>query len=108
MEAAMSDVVTVTITFGSAEEAERVAAALVEARLAACAQVWPIGSAYRWQGDIEHAQEHRLEAKTLASALPELETFIRERHSYDVPEIIAHVTSFASDSYARWVEENVG
>jgi uncharacterized protein involved in tolerance to divalent cations len=63
----MNEVVTVTITFGSAEEAEGVAAALVEARLAACAQVWPIGSTYRWQGKVEHAEEHRLEAKTLAS-----------------------------------------
>jgi periplasmic divalent cation tolerance protein len=108
MEAAMSDIATVTITFGSAEEAERLAAALVEARLAACAQVWPIGSTYRWQGRIEHADEHRLEAKTLFSSLPELVAFVRERHSYEVPEIIAHATSFVGESYARWVRENVG
>jgi periplasmic divalent cation tolerance protein len=94
----MSDVVTVTTTFGSAEEAEEMAAALVDAGLAACAQVWPILSVYRWQGEIERAEEHRLEAKTLASTLPALETFIRERHSYEVPEIIAHATSFASES----------
>jgi periplasmic divalent cation tolerance protein len=104
----MSDIVTVTIAFGSAEEAEEMAAALVEARLAACAQVWPISSIYRWQGEIEQAQEHRLEGKTLASALPALESFIRERHSYEVPEIIAHATSFVSESYSRWIEENVG
>jgi periplasmic divalent cation tolerance protein len=104
----MSDVATVTITFGSAEEAEAVAAALVEARLAACAQVWPISSTYRWQGEIERAQEHRLEAKTLAPLLPELEAFVRERHSYDVPEIIAHTTSFAGEAYAQWIRDNVG
>jgi periplasmic divalent cation tolerance protein len=104
----MSDVATVTITFGSAEEAEATAAALVEARLAACAQVWPISSTYRWQGEVERAAEHRLEAKTLATKLPELEAFVRERHSYEIPEIIAHATSFASETYAQWVRENVG
>ena len=103
----MSDVVTVTVTFGTPGEAQAVAEALVEARLAACAQVWPITSTYRWQGEVERANEHRLEAKTLASALPRLEAFVRERHSYEVPEIIAHTTSFASEGYARWVRENV-
>jgi periplasmic divalent cation tolerance protein len=107
MEVAMADLVTVTITFGSAEEAERMAAALVEARLAACAQVWPITSTYRWLGEVERASEHRLEAKTVAAALPRLEAFVRERHSYDVPEIIAHTTSFASEAYAQWLRENV-
>jgi periplasmic divalent cation tolerance protein len=104
----MSDVVTVTITFATPEDAQAMAEALVQARLAACAQVWPITSTYRWRDEVERAQEHRLEAKTLASALPRLEAFVRERHSYDVPEIIAHVTSFASDAYAHWVRENVG
>jgi uncharacterized protein involved in tolerance to divalent cations len=103
----MSDVVTVTITFGTSEEAQVMADTLVEARLAACVQVWPITSTYRWQGEVERAQEHRLEAKTLASALPRLAAFVRERHSYDVPEIMAHTTSFAGEAYARWVGENV-
>jgi periplasmic divalent cation tolerance protein len=103
----MSDVVTVTITFGTPEDAQAMAEALVEARLAACAQVWPITSTYRWRGEVERAGEHRLEAKTLASALPRLAAFVRERHSYDVPEIIAHATSFAGEAYAQWVRENV-
>ncbi len=103
----MSDVVTVTVTFGTLGEAKTIADALVEARLAACAQVWPITSTYRWQGEVEQANEHRLEAKTLASALPRLETLVRDRHSYQVPEIIAHRTSFASESYEQWVRENV-
>jgi uncharacterized protein involved in tolerance to divalent cations len=52
--------------------------------------------------------EHRLEAKTLEEVLPRLETFVLARHSYDVGEIIAHKTCFASTPYARWVRENVG
>ncbi len=99
--------VTVTMSFGNAADAEAMAAALVEARLAACAQVWPIRSVYRWQGAIEREEEHRLEAKTVAEMLPALEAFVRERHNYDVPEIIAHAVVFSNEDYARWVRENV-
>lgn len=107
MTAGADQLVAVTVTFGNAEEAEAVASELVEARLAACAQVWPIRSIYRWQDKVERAQEHRLEAKTTAAALPALEARVRERHSYDVPEIIAVPVVHASADYARWVRESV-
>lgn len=107
MTAGADQLVAVTVTFGSAEEAEAVASELVGRRLAACAQVWPIRSTYRWQDEIERAGEHRLEAKTVAAALPALDAFVRERHSYDVPEIIAMPVVHASADYARWVRECV-
>ena len=107
MTVGTDQLVAVTVTFGSAEEAEAVAAELVEARLAACAQVWPIRSTYRWQDKIEQAEEHRLEAKTTAAVLPALEARVRERHSYDLPEIIALPVAHAGADYARWVRESV-
>src|SRR5690606_6616643 len=107
MTAGADQLVAVTITFGSAEEAEAIASELVGRRLAACAQVWPIRSTYRWQDKIEQTGEHRLEAKTVAAALPALEAYVRERHSYDVPEIIAVPVVHASADYGRWVRECV-
>ena len=72
------------------ETANRIALAVVEAKLAACVNILPrVQSIYRWQGAVESAVEVPLLIKTTAAAYPALEAAIRERHPYDVPEIIA-------------------
>ena len=54
----MTDYIQVLTTVESEQEAERISAALVDRRLAACVQVLgPISSRYRWQGKVEQAQE---------------------------------------------------
>jgi periplasmic divalent cation tolerance protein len=100
--------VAVSIACESEAAAARLAAALVEHRLVACAQCWPMRSTYRWQGAIENADEHMLTAKTTAAMLPGVEALVRSLHSYDVPEIIAVPLCWASADYARWVRESVG
>ena len=86
----MPEYLQVLTTAGSEDEAERISTALVERRLAACVQIiGPMSSRYRWQGKIETAREWMCVAKTEAPRYPELETAIRELHSYDEPEIVA-------------------
>jgi len=98
----------VTTTVGSEEEAERIGAALVERRLAACVQVvGPISSRYRWQGAIEHSTEWMCMAKTSATRYAELEAAIRELHSYEEPEIVATPIVAGSPGYLEWVSRNV-
>jgi len=100
----MADHVQVLTTAGSAEEAERIAAALVERRLAACVQtIGPVRSRYRWQGTIEEAEEWQCLAKTEASRYAEVEAAIRELHSYEEPEIVAVPIVAGSSGYLRWV-----
>jgi len=100
----MADHVQVLTTAGSAEEAERIAAALVERRLAACVQtLGPIRSRYRWQGAIEEAEEWQCLAKTEASRYAEVEAAIRELHSYEEPEIVALPIVAGSSGYLSWV-----
>lgn len=100
----MADHVQVLTTAGSAEEAERIAAALVERRLAACVQtIGPIRSRYRWQGAIEEAEEWQCLAKTEASRYAEVEAAIRELHSYEEPEIVALPIVAGSSGYLSWV-----
>lgn len=99
--------VTVSISFGNAEEAAAVARELVDRRLAACAQFWPMRSVYRWEGQVEEAEEYMLAAKTVAGLLPDIDALVRGRHTYEVPEIIAHPMLWASEPYARWVQESV-
>ena len=104
----MSDCVQVLTTAGSEEEAGRIAALLVERRLAACVQiVGPIVSRYRWQGAIEEEREWQCLAKTTAAAYETVEASIREAHSYDEPEIVATPIVAGSPGYLAWIADEV-
>jgi len=104
----VAEYLQVLTTAGSEEEAERIGAALIERRLAACVQViGPISSRYRWQGKIETAREWICIAKTEASRYPEVETAIRELHSYEEPEIVATPIVAGSKGYLDWVGHSV-
>jgi periplasmic divalent cation tolerance protein len=95
-------------TAGSEEEAGRIAALLVERRLAGCVQVvGPIASRYRWQGEVEEAREWQCLAKTTRAAYEAVEAAIQEAHSYDEPEIIATPIVAGSAGYLAWIDENV-
>jgi periplasmic divalent cation tolerance protein len=104
----VSEHLQVMTTAGSEEEAGRIAALLVERRLAACVQVvGPIASRYRWQGEVEEAREWQCLAKTTGAAYKAVEAAIREAHSYDEPEIIATPIVAGSAGYLAWIGENV-
>lgn len=86
------------------ETAARLAAALVDARLAACANVLaPCASIYRWQGKVEMATETPLQLKTAADRFPELRARLLELHPYDVPEIVAWPVTEGLPDYLNWV-----
>lgn len=98
----------VQTTAGSEEEAEGIAAALVERRLGACVQViGPISSHYRWRGEVEREREWLCLAKTSAARYPELEAAIRELHSYEEPEIVATPIVAGSAGYLEWLGDSV-
>jgi periplasmic divalent cation tolerance protein len=104
----VADCVQVTTTLPDEAAAQRVAAALVTERLAACAQVvGPVSSTYRWRGDIEHATEWYCHLKTTAARVGRLETRIRELHPYEVPEVIAVPIARGNPDYLTWIEESV-
>lgn len=87
-----------------AASAEALAAALVEARVAACVNVLaPCRSVYRWQGAIERADEVPLLVKTTADRYAALEAAIRARHPYELPEIVALPVMQGLPDYLRWV-----
>jgi len=105
---AMSDKKLVLTTAGSREEAEKIAQALVERRLAACVNlVGPIQSVYRWQGKVESAAEHLLLIKTTAALFESVANTIRELHSYELPECIQLPIEAGSAEYMKWIEQSV-
>jgi periplasmic divalent cation tolerance protein len=102
----MSAIAVVT-TVASKKEARALARALVEAKLAACAQISRIESIYPWKGAIEQGKEYRVLFKTLDEHYPAVERAIRELHSYELPAIHAFQMAHVSDAYASWIEENI-
>ncbi|MGH9282690.1 MAG: divalent-cation tolerance protein CutA [Acidimicrobiales bacterium] len=94
---------------GSREEAAVLAAALVEARLAACVQVvGPIQSTYWWEGRVDSAEEWLCLAKTTAALAEQAVDEIGRLHSYDTPEITVTPIVGGSLPYLAWIEQSVG
>jgi periplasmic divalent cation tolerance protein len=84
--------------------AETLATALVESRLAACVNILPAcRSIYRWQCQVEHAEEIPLLIKTSTACYPALEAAIRAKHPYQTPEIIALPIGQGLPDYLAWV-----
>jgi periplasmic divalent cation tolerance protein len=77
---------------------------LVEARLAACAQVvGPMNSIYRWRERLTDADEWLLLLKVRAADYPAVEAELRRLHPYEEPEIIATPIVAGSASYLAWI-----
>lgn len=104
----MTDYLQVFTTIGSREEAQQVAQALVEQRLAGCVQiVGPIHSIYWWQGEIETAEEYLCLIKAGSELYGELEAAIKEVHPYDTPEILAMPVADGNADYLQWLQEEL-
>jgi len=104
----MTDVIQVTATTGNREEAQRIAAEMVDNRLAACVQIsGPITSYYRWEDKLETSQEWLLTIKTTSDRFDRVDETIRKIHLYDVPEILATPVITGSEKYLNWVREEV-
>jgi periplasmic divalent cation tolerance protein len=99
-------ILSVWAVFGTDAQAERVALAMVEQRLAACANILePCRSIYRWKGEVERAEEVPVLFKTSADRADALIAALGRAHSYDVPAIVAWPVASGLPSYMRWVEE---
>ena len=105
----MTDKRVVLVTCGSAQEASRIARALVEQRLAACVNVLDarVRSTYRWKGRVETANETLLLIKSSRSLLPKLRAEVERLHGYDMPEFIALPIVAGSPAYLRWLRESL-
>ena len=90
------------------KSAQKMAAALVEKKLAACVSLLPgVSSTYRWKGKIEKARESLLLIKTSRKAWKALQKFVLSRHPYELPELIALPVAAGSKKYLDWMEASV-
>lgn len=102
-----SDYCMVTTTTGTPTEAAALADWLVGQRLAACVQLLPIQSVYRWQGAVQHDSETLLLIKTRNELYDAVAAFIASHHRYEVPEVIRIPIEAGSPSYLAWVDSSL-
>lgn len=98
----------VLTTAASPDEAGRLARALVEEGLAACATMAPgVESIYRWEGKVETATETLLLLKTEEAQVAALETRLRQLHSYTTPEFLVLRVEAGSQGYLEWLTSSL-
>jgi periplasmic divalent cation tolerance protein len=98
--------ITCITTFPDPEKARSVAQEAIERRLVVCANlISGMESIYRWNGKIEKTKEVLVLFKTTEEKYSELETYLKEAHPYEVPEIVALPIKYGLQSYLSWIQE---
>ncbi len=92
------------ITCKDKEEAKKISKALLEKRLIACSNMFPIESMYWWKGKIEEDNEVAIIAKTKDKNYNKIKEEVKKLHSYEVPCILK-LESVANIDYDKWVDE---
>jgi periplasmic divalent cation tolerance protein len=103
----MSEYIQIFVSFPSKSSAGKISKQLLKERLVACIQIFPINSAFWWQGKIENAKEWLCIIKTKKRAYKKIEKLIKQLHSYSVPEIISFEVQDGNKDYLKWISEVV-
>jgi periplasmic divalent cation tolerance protein len=104
----MTDKIVVFTTCALEADAERMARALVEGRLAACVNVVPgVRSFYHWKGATEKAEEYLLVVKTSRELFAALSAEMEKLHPYEVPELLALPVVAGTENYLNWLQSNL-
>lgn len=100
--------IVVFITVKEAEEAQKIAKALLKRRQAACVNILPgVESHFWWKDKLDSAKEILLIVKTKESLLPDLIKSVKKIHSYSIPEIIALPIVGGSRDYLEWIDSEI-
>ena len=94
--------IVVYITAGNADEAKKIAHALVSNNLAACVNMHPISSVYVWDGKLEEDSEIAMSVKTTSDKFDEINDMVHSIHSYDLPCVISWEIK-GDGEYLDWI-----
>lgn len=100
------DILMFYVTFPDEQEALSISNFLLENKKIACFNLFPMKSGYWWEGELDQAMEMVAVYKTMIKLEKEVEAYILQRHSYDIPCIIRSIVQ-ANHAYAKWVEKSV-
>jgi periplasmic divalent cation tolerance protein len=93
------------VTAPTFDEAKRIANAIINEKLGACANMHRITSVYRWQGNIEEGEEYALSIKTKTALVEQVTARVRQLHSYENPCIICFGITSGSSPYLDWIRD---
>jgi len=104
----MADVMMLYVTCTDQDEAMKIARALVDERLAACANILaPHTAVYRWQGEVESGPETAMLVKTSSDKTAQATERIKRLHSYDLPCVVAWPVADGNPDFLTWVQGEV-
>jgi periplasmic divalent cation tolerance protein len=93
------------ITAANADEAKDIGRALVEARLAACANVFPqMIPIFWWEGKVQEDSEAVLIAKTRDDLVDTVIDFVKRQHSYECPAVLAIPVRAGNSQFMDWID----
>jgi periplasmic divalent cation tolerance protein len=95
----------VLTTYSRSETGSRITAALLSTRLAACVQVFPMRSAYRWKGKLVKEREYLMLIKARTKRFGKVKETILANHDYETPEVIALRIDRVHSAYGRWMSK---
>ena len=101
----MNDYAIVTTTVDSQDGADAIVARVLDEKLAACVQAFPVTSHYVWQGERRKEPEILLQMKIKSSDWAALREAIRDVHPYDTPEIVRTPIEDGHAPYLRWIDD---
>jgi len=100
--------VVIFITTNTDKEAQDVAKALLNNKLAACVNIVPkMSSLFWWSNTLDSAQESLLIVKSKTFLLHEIVRLVKDVHSYEIPEIIALPIIGGNPDYLNWIGKEV-
>ena len=97
---------SVYITAKDEAEARKIGQALVQEKLAACVNYFPIKSIYRWKGKVEESGEVALIAKTRAELVDRVIQMVKELHSYEIPCTESWIIEKGDPDCLAWIKES--
>jgi len=97
---------SIYVTTSNENEASKIDRTLVEERLAACTNILPVQSIYRWQGSIEETGEAAMFIKTRSELVDRVIERVKELHSYEVPCIVSFPIGKGNPDYLKWIGES--
>jgi len=96
----------VYVVTANEKEAEKIAKTLVEEKLAACVNMFPIRSIYRWNDKVQKDEEVAMLIKTKSELVDKIIERVKELHSYEVPCIVSLSIEKGYIEFLRWIDES--
>ena len=100
--------IVILVTCANKNQAKKIAAGLINAKLAACVNIIPgVESLFWWENKMDHADEVLLIVKSKKTKLARIIKKVRSLHSYSTPEIIALPIIAGDKDYLKWINESL-